>query len=263
MKFFSTEGCNIVVQLLEKKSARWFLLLGKSLQFQLNFKPVNSFRQANTWRPAAASPVCGLGLQEDRAAVCVGLRGRGCLWSDFPGDQCPLIHKPAVTLAGFLKLLVTPVLNNRLPSLHISHSQILLSAPTALHLLKPPPSLTWIRSLPKLPACSPQPRPPPTARSPQSGQLTWCCVMCFCLLPEAPTRGTAPQSQGLLICCPSLHRWPLELCPAHDRYAVSTGGAQGNCPGVLHSPGNISSGYCFMTTIEKVNFERPPISDPC
>lgn len=244
MKFFSTEGCNIVVQLSEKKCALWLLLLGRLLQFQLNFKHVDSFHQANTWRPAAASPACGLSLQEDRAAVCVGLRGRGRLWSDFPGDQWPLIHKSAVTLAGFLKVLVTPFLSNRLLSLHITHSQILLSAPSTLRLLKPLPSLTWVRSLQKLPACSPQPRPPRTAGCPQSRQLTWCCIMCFCFLPEAPTGGQLHKARvftSVILPC-------IDGPWSHVRHIIDMQYALVVLRRIvqvyLHLPGNISTRRC-------------------
>jgi hypothetical protein len=41
-------GYNITVLRSEMRHALWFLLLGKSLQFKLKFKPLNSFYQANT-----------------------------------------------------------------------------------------------------------------------------------------------------------------------------------------------------------------------
>lgn len=86
-------GYNIVVQLSEKKPAAGFLLREKLPQFKLNFKSVNSFHQANTWRPAAAEPCQWVQSAGGQDPVGVWLRGRGLHLVWLPCDRCPLIHK--------------------------------------------------------------------------------------------------------------------------------------------------------------------------
>ena len=165
MKFSS----NVAVQLSEEKPALWFLLLGKLLQLKLHLKSVNSLHQANTWRPAAADPCLWAQSAEGQDPLSVWLRrgegeekrarGGGCICFDFTRDLCPLLHKPLIPWR-LLEAAVTSFLNHGLPRVHIHHSQVSLSASTAVRSAQPPTSLTPTALLQKL--SKPRPLPTPT-----------------------------------------------------------------------------------------------------
>lgn len=145
-------GYTIVVQLSEKKPTAGFLLLGKLPQFKLNFKSVNSFYQANTWRPAAAEPCQWVQSAGGQDPVGVWRRGRGLHLVWLPCDRCPLIHTlPLLWQASWNCLWH---LSWATASMTPHHSFPNLSLCT--HCVcspKQPPSLPWTGSLQKLPAC--------------------------------------------------------------------------------------------------------------
>lgn len=94
MKFSSN-----IVQLSEEKPAWRFLLLGKLLQFKLNFKSVKSFHQANNWRPAAADSCLGGSVCRGTGPLCMCVAAASAFCFDF---TWPLSSDPqaAVPLAA-------------------------------------------------------------------------------------------------------------------------------------------------------------------
>lgn len=141
--------CSVV----SKETCMMISATGEIASVQMNSKCVNLFHQAHTWRPAATEPhlwAQSAGGQDPRVCVWLG-GGLPLVWL----HPWPLSFHPRITvpLAGFLKLLVTPFLSNRLLLLHISHHDYFFLHP--LPGARPSQHLLLALSLQKPPTRSP------------------------------------------------------------------------------------------------------------